>query len=101
LISGVARVFTVAGSCGIPADAEAIALNLTVITPSGNGNLVLYPGNGTAPLASLINFAAGLNRANNAIVRLATDGAGTIGGRSSVAGGGGVDIVIDVVGYFK
>jgi uncharacterized repeat protein (TIGR01451 family) len=101
VISNVPRIFTVAGSCGIPADAVAISVNLSVSIPSGSGYLTLYPGNGSIPLASTINFKMGITLSNNAVVRLATNAAGTIGAQSLVSGGGGVDIVIDVVGYFK
>jgi hypothetical protein len=37
----------------------------------------------------------------HAFLQLASNGAGTIGAQSLVGGGGGVDVVIDVVGYFK
>jgi uncharacterized repeat protein (TIGR01451 family) len=101
VISNVPRIFTAAGSCGIPADAVAISVTLSVSTPSGSGYLTLYPGNASIPLASTINFKMGITLSNNAVVQLATNAAGTIGAKSLVSGGGGVDIVIDVVGYFK
>jgi uncharacterized repeat protein (TIGR01451 family) len=101
LVSGVPRVFTFAGSCGIPADAVAIAINITAVNPPGFGHVVVYPGNGSIPLVSNINFGPGVTRANNAIILLATNGAGTLGAESVISGGGGVDILIDVVGYFK
>jgi uncharacterized repeat protein (TIGR01451 family) len=101
LVSEVPRTFTIAGSCGVPADAVAVAVNLTVVSPTGMGNVVLYPGDGSAPLASHINFQTGINRANNAIVPLASNGDGSLGARSFVTGGGAVDLVIDIIGYFK
>ncbi len=102
LISGVPRVFMVTGVCTIPADAVAISINLAVVTPPADGFVTLYPGNGTAPVASTINFhLGGFTLSNNAIVQLASNGAGTLGAQSLVGGGGGVDLVIDVVGYFK
>jgi len=102
MISGVARTFLVAGSCSIPADAVAISINLAVANISGSGFLTLYPGDGAAPLASTINFhSGGFSLSNNAVVQLAGNGAGTLGAKSLVGGGGGVDLVIDVVGYFK
>src|SRR6185369_367811 len=102
LISGVPRTFTATGSCGIPVDAAAISISLAVVTPSGDGFVTLYPGNGSAPLASTINFhLGGFTLSNNAVVQLASNGAGTIGAQSLVGGGGGVHLVIDVVGYFK
>jgi hypothetical protein len=48
---------------------------------------------------SSINFSAGVTRANNAIVPLATDGAGTIGVKNGSAGM--VHFVLDVNGYFQ
>ncbi len=102
IISGVARIFLVAGSCTVPADAVAISINLAAVNISGSGFLTLYPGDGTAPLASTINFhSGGFSLSNNAVVQLAGNGAGTLGAKSLVGGGGGVDLVIDVVGYFK
>jgi hypothetical protein len=63
------------------------------------GHLVLYPGTASRPLASTINFAAGQNRANNAIIVLADDGSGTVSVFNSAAGA--VHVVIDVNGYFE
>jgi uncharacterized repeat protein (TIGR01451 family) len=102
LLSAVPRVFMVTGLCTVPADAVAIAINLAVVTPPADGFVILYPGNGSAPVASTINFhLGGFTLSNNAIVQLASNGAGTLGARSLVGGNGGVDVVIDVLGYFK
>jgi uncharacterized repeat protein (TIGR01451 family) len=100
VVSGVPRTFDVAELCGVPADAVAVAVVLTVVNPPGPGYLTLYPGNDSMPLASTITFKLGITLSNNAIVPLATDGAGTIGAQSLVGGGGGVHLVIDVFGYF-
>jgi uncharacterized repeat protein (TIGR01451 family) len=102
MISGVARVFSASGFCGIPADAVAISINLAVVNITGDGFLTLYPGNAAVPTASTINFhAGGFTLSNNALVPLATNATGTYGARSAIGGGGGVDLVVDVVGYFK
>jgi Divergent InlB B-repeat domain len=101
LVSGAPRVFTVAGACGIPADTVAISVNVTVVTPPGAGYVTLYPGNGTMPLAATLTFKAGITLSNNAVAALASDASGTLGAQSLVDGGGGVDLVIDVVGYFR
>jgi uncharacterized repeat protein (TIGR01451 family) len=98
--SGVVRAIPTAGQCGIPADAVAVAVNFTVIDPSGSGNAVLYPTAGSPPSTSVINFPSGLSRANNAIVILGDDGAIQV--RFSLAGGvGSSDFILDVMGYFK
>jgi hypothetical protein len=101
LISGVPRAFLVAGACGVPADATAVAVNLAVVDPPGGGYVTLYPGNRAAPVASSLNFNAGVTRSNNAAVRLSTDGLGTLGAVSSLGSGAAVDLVIDVTGYYR
>ena len=104
LLSAVPRLFTAAGSCGVPADAAAIVVNIAAVapvTPGTMGYVTLYPGNGSAPVASSINFSAGDTRSNNAVLLLSTDTLGTLGARSFVSSGGGVDVVIDVTGYYK
>ena len=100
LTSGVVRTFAVAGTCGIPADAEAVAANLTVITPSASGNVAVWPASSPAPGTSNINFAAGVTRANNATLALSS--AGAIDVRASLAGSGQqTHLVLDVSGYYR
>jgi hypothetical protein len=91
------RIFDVTGSCGIPNDAVALVINLTVFDPTALGNLSVYPGNAFYLGTSVLNFQAGIVRANNAIVRLATDGSGTIGIRNGSAGSS--HVILDVIGY--
>jgi hypothetical protein len=98
---GATRTFDVAASsCGIPATAKAISVNLAVTAPVGPGHLTLYPGDAVqAPLASAINFSANQTRSNNAVLPLASDGSGTI---NVLAGTGGtVDFILDVNGFFQ
>jgi hypothetical protein len=101
LAANAARSFPVSGLCGIPADARAVVLNATAVNPSEAGNLRLYPAGQAAPLASALNFAPGLTRANNAVVPLGTDG--QIGVQCDMAPGssGSTNLVLDVSGYFK
>lgn len=101
LVGGTARSFAVAGTCGIPATAKAITATVTALGSLANGNLTFYPGGVSRPTASTINFAAGTVRANNAILLLAPDGAGTIQVYPFVAGGGTVNAILDVTGYFE
>jgi len=87
-----------AGRCGIPATARALALNLTVTGPTGNGHLRLQAADLPLPLTSSINFAARQTRANNAVVRLDPSAAFFIYvGMAS----GSVHVIVDVVGYFQ
>jgi hypothetical protein len=101
LSGGSSRSFPVAGKCSVPAGARAVSVNITVVNPSGAGHLTLYPGDQTAPTASTINFRAGQTQANNAILRLSLDGSGTLAVLSATAGGGTVDVILDVNGYFQ
>jgi hypothetical protein len=101
LASGALRLIDVAAAgCGIPAGAEAISANVTVVGPTGTGHLLLYPGNYPKPATSTVNFAAGQTRANDAILPLASDGTGTLAAEPFVLGGGSVHVLLDVNGYF-
>ena len=81
----------------MPADAAAVALNVTVTAPTDGGSLTLYPGTGPAPETTTIHFPAGRTRANNVTMGLA-------GGVLSVLDRqetGTVELIIDVSGYFR
>jgi hypothetical protein len=93
------RVFQAAGQCGIPANAKALAINLTVVNPPVGGFLTLFPGDAPPPNASSLNFKPGLTRANNAVVMLASSGSGTFGIFN--AAGAPVHVAVDVSGYFQ
>jgi hypothetical protein len=91
----------VAGLCGIPADARAVAINATVATPGADGNLRLFPAGEPVPLASTLNFAAGRTRANSALATLGAGGQLAVSCDMPVAPAGAAHLVLDVFGYFK
>ncbi len=93
------RTFTVAGTCGIPADATSISVNMTATNAFAAGTLLAYPGDGMPTNASTVSFGAFQTRANNALIRLATDGSGTI--RIQNTAPGMVDVILDVNGFFQ
>ncbi|HXK11047.1 MAG TPA: SBBP repeat-containing protein [Vicinamibacteria bacterium] len=98
LVASSVRVFGATGVCGIPSSATALSVNLTVVQPQTMGYLTLFPGDvATAPLASSINFVAGVTRANNAILPVARDGTLKVKNGSA----GSVDLVLDVSGFFQ
>jgi hypothetical protein len=101
LVSGVPRTLPVAGSCAIPATARAVSANLTVVTPTNTGFVLLFPADAAAPLVSLINFSTGQTRSNNALVTLARTGAGNFTASAAVSGTGNVQLIIDLNGYFQ
>ncbi|HEV7518964.1 MAG TPA: VCBS repeat-containing protein [Thermoanaerobaculia bacterium] len=98
LRSGVLRDFTLNGTCGLPATAKALSLNITVVSPTGSG-FVSFSPNCQPPLVSTLNFSPGQTRTNNAI--LPVDGSGILTASPSVSGAGTVHVVIDVNGYFQ
>jgi hypothetical protein len=85
------------GRCGIPAEADAIAVNVTVTQPTALGHVTIYPLGISLPTTSTINYGAGQTRANNGIVQVGTSGsiAVTCGQLS-----GTTHFIIDVVGFF-
>lgn len=103
LTSASPRLVQVTGVCGIPASARAVSFNVTVVSPTGSGRLNFYPGNQSAVTATTINFAPATSpRANNAILRLATNGTGVLGVYPTVfASPGQVHLILDVQGYYS
>jgi photosystem II stability/assembly factor-like uncharacterized protein len=98
LVAGAGRSFSLGGVCGIPTTARSVSVNVTVTQGTTAGNLLLFPSGTEAPLASTINFTAGLTRANNAVVMLGT--AASLAVRSRQAAGS-VHFILDVNGYFE
>lgn len=93
---GASRTTLIAGSFGVPANAVAVAVNVTAVLPTGPGYLVAFPGGTTVPTASTLNFTAGQVVANATSVKLG-------GGKLSVFSGitsPCVHVVVDVVGYY-
>ncbi len=89
-----------AGSCGIPTlpKPAAVAINITSTGQAGNGTMRVIQTGGGTPNTSLVNFVAGVNIANAAIVPSA-QGVGTdiyiyVAGTTSHA-------VVDILGYFS
>src|SRR5262249_4595209 len=97
LAAEIDRTFTLAGACGIPATARAVAANIVVIEPPAAGSLRFYPARASVPLATSITYAAGQTRSSNAIVGLSA-GAFTV---FTAQGSGSVHLLLDVTGYFQ
>jgi glucose/arabinose dehydrogenase len=99
LAAGTTRTFTLAGQCGVPATAQAVAVNLTVTIPNAAGHLETFPAGSTPQGTSVLNFGPGQTRANNAALLL-----GATGGLSVACvmpGGASTHFILDVVGYFE
>ena len=80
----------------MPVDAAAVSANLTVTDTRSPGFLTTYPNGASRPRASTINWASGETLANALTGALGTDGKLAVFNVSS-----GVDVVLDVNGYYR
>jgi hypothetical protein len=79
----------------VPLDATAAALNVTVVQPSGDGHVTVWPCGIDMPNASNLNYSAGDVVANNVIAPIGADGSICL---SSFAGS---DVIVDISGWFE
>jgi hypothetical protein len=93
----VPRRLDVAGTNGIPANAEAITGNLTVVGQTRAGYLSITPNSTANPTTSMLNFPLGDVRANGVTVPLNGSGNLWIVYKAS---GGSTHVILDVTGYF-
>jgi CSLREA domain-containing protein len=94
------------GGSGVPADADAVVMNVTATSPTANGWLTIYPGDGgpVPPTAANLNFVAGQTVPNLVTVKLG-DGAAAdavkIANTFGCSCAGSVHVIVDVVGYYE
>jgi len=98
LPAGADRSFVIAGQCGIPTDARAVAFNFAVTQPTASGDLQVFPAGTPVPTPATVYYSAQQTRAKNAILGLGL--AGDIGAHVDQPAGT-VHLVIDVTGYFR
>lgn len=84
------------GTTGVPADASAVVMNLTVTQPTSYGFITAYPTGSPKPNVSNQNYVKGQTVPNLAVVPVGPDGTVTIANTSP----GSAQIIADVVGYF-
>lgn len=84
----------IGGRDGIPANADSVAVNVTVTNAKGDGFALVYPAGMAPPKASSVNFRGGESRSNLVLAKLGA------GGRLSLVTNVEADVVLDVVGYF-
>lgn len=86
-----------AGPCGIPFGvATAVAMTITATQPTTGGNFRAW-ALGAAPVATVLNFAAGQTVANTTIVPVSPGG----GADFTIASSATSHVVVAVVGYFS
>jgi hypothetical protein len=94
IAAGTSRELPVAGDKGIPADAKAMAMNVTAVGASADGFMTVYPCGEPVPLASNLNYSKGRDIANSVLAKPG------VGGKVCFYSDKAVDIVVDVSGYF-
>ncbi len=86
--------FVVPGACGIPSNAAAYSLNVTVVPHQTLSYLTIWPTGEAQPLVSLMNSPDGRVKANAAIVPAGTQGAVSVFVTDTS------DVILDINGYF-
>jgi hypothetical protein len=80
---------------GIPASAQGLIANVTVLGPSNGGNLSLFPAGASIPTVASMTFGQGMYLANGVNVAIGTGGQVNIQNQSS----GTTPLVVDAVAY--
>jgi hypothetical protein len=82
-----------ASACGIPANAQAHVVSVTVVPPAPLGYLTLWPQGQAQPLVSTLNALDGAITSNLAIVP-------TTNGSISAFPSNPTHLIMDISGYF-
>ena len=84
----------ITGANGVPDDAKAVLLNVTITEASGPGFVTAWPCGRPRPVASFLNFVRGVDRANLTPVRIGD------GGKVCLYVHEGTQVVADLNGYY-
>jgi hypothetical protein len=95
-----------ATNCGLvfsgtltPLSPKAIAATVTVVSPSGPGNFIIYPAGTTPGTTSVVNYTAGAVLANSTVIVGAQGGAAdftvALNGPAHTA-----HVIVDAIGYY-
>lgn len=89
--------FDAAGTCGVPADARALAVNVTGVGPGAEGVLRLFGAGSAAPVAHVLAFRTGRTRAAASVAVPGALGRLTVRNESAQP----THAILDVAGYFR
>ncbi|MFN6120681.1 MAG: DUF1501 domain-containing protein [Actinomycetes bacterium] len=95
LAAGETWRFQIAGVNGVPADAVAVAINLTAVGATMPTFVTVHPSGGDRPVASNLNPVPGVATPNLVIARVGTGGSIDLFNNA-----GYVHLLADVVGWF-
>jgi hypothetical protein len=84
----------ITGANGVPDDAVAVTMNVTVTEANGPGYVTVYPCGRPRPLVSNVNFVHGVDVANLVTVRIGD------GGQVCFFASESTQVVADIQGYF-
>ncbi len=93
-VAGSTTELLVAGRGGVPGDALAVVLNVTVTGAQGGGYVTVYPCGEERPNSSNLNYVAGGTIPNLVITKIGTDG------KVCIFTSAGVNLLADVSGYY-
>ncbi len=90
---GATLELQVTGRGGVPADADAVMLNVTAVFPVAAGFLTVFPCGTVLPKASNVNYGPGDVAPNAVLAKIGT------GGKVCIYTLAATDIIVDVNGY--
>lgn len=93
--AGEIRSVRVAGTAGIPRNAQSVVVNITLTGAGATGFVTAFPTGQPAPDASNVNIVAGGVRANTAVVKVGADGR-----ISLLMSETNADVIVDILGSF-
>ena len=92
-LAGATLQLAAAGRVGIPTDASALVLNVTVVGPDAPGFVTVHPRGTNRPLTSNVNYPPGAVVANTVVARVGRAGEVCLFNLART------DIVVDVAGW--
>ncbi|MFD0570599.1 N-acetylmuramoyl-L-alanine amidase [Kitasatospora gansuensis] len=93
--AGTASLQVTGGNTGVPADATAVILNVTAVSPSQGGYVTVYPDGQPRPVASNLNFTVSQIVPNLVVVPV-------VNGKVNFFNAAGtVDLLADITGYYS
>ncbi|MFT6435152.1 MAG: hypothetical protein ACJAVI_003204 [Candidatus Azotimanducaceae bacterium] len=93
-VAGLAVTSASGSAVTIPSNLSAVALNVTAVTPVGNGFLTVWPCDVARPLASNVNYTTGAIVPNGVIAPVSADGTVCIFSQTPS------HVIVDLAGWF-
>jgi len=92
---GATLVLPIAGLNGVPSNATAVVLNVTVTGPTAAGFMTVWPAGASQPLTSDLNYLASQTVPGLVVVKLGSGGAVDFFNAT-----GSTNVVVDIVGWY-